>query len=59
MKLSSLAALEVVKMTTSSAASDENFVKMTTFSFQCCSDEPTVREDICAFHAAENSPCDP
>ena len=33
MKLSSLAALEVVKMTTSSAASDENFVK-TTFSFQ-------------------------
>ena len=35
MKFSSLAALEVVKMTTSSAASDENFVKMTTFSFQC------------------------
>ena len=34
MKFSSLAALEVVKMTTSSAASDENFVKMTTFSFQ-------------------------
>ena len=32
---SSLAALEVVKMTTSNAASDENFVKMTTFSFQC------------------------
>ena len=28
-------ALKVVKMTTSSAASDENFVKMTTFSFQC------------------------
>ena len=34
MKCSSLAALEVVKMTTSSAASDENFVKMTTFWFQ-------------------------
>ena len=28
MKFSSLAALEVVKMTTSSAASDENFVKI-------------------------------
>ena len=37
MKFSSLAALKVVKMTTSSAASDENFVKMTTFPFQCCS----------------------
>ena len=37
MKLSSLAALEVVKVTTSSAASDENFVKMTTFLFQCIS----------------------
>ena len=35
MKFSSLTALEVVKMTTSSAASDENFIKMTTFSFQC------------------------
>ena len=35
MKFSSLAALEVVKMTTFSAASDENFVNMTTFSFQC------------------------
>ena len=34
MKFSSLAALKVVKMTTSSAASDENFVKMTTFPFQ-------------------------
>ena len=34
MKFSSLAALKFVKMTTSSAASDENFVKMTTFSFQ-------------------------
>ena len=34
MKFSSLAALKVVKMTTSSAASDENFIKMTTFSFQ-------------------------
>ena len=34
MKFSSLAALKVVKMTTSSAANDENFIKMTTFSFQ-------------------------
>ena len=34
MKFSSLAALEVVILTTSNAASDENFVKMTTFSFQ-------------------------
>ena len=33
-KLSSLAAMEVVKMTTSSAAIDENFVNMTTFSCQ-------------------------
>ena len=36
MTFSSLAPLEVVKMTTSSAASDENYVKMTIFSFQCC-----------------------
>ena len=35
MRFSSLAALEVVKMTTSSAAIDENLIKMTTFSFQC------------------------
>ena len=34
MKFSSLAALKVVKMTTSSAANDENFIKMMTFSFQ-------------------------
>ena len=34
MKFSSLAALEVVILTTSSAANDENFVKMTIFSFQ-------------------------
>ena len=34
-KSSSLAALKVVKMTTFSAASDENFIKMTTFPFQC------------------------
>ena len=32
---SSLAALKVVKMTIFSAASDENFIKMTTFLFQC------------------------
>ena len=34
MKFSSLAAPDVVKMTTSGAASDENFIKMT-FPFQC------------------------
>ena len=32
MKLPSLAALEVVKMTNSNAASDENFMKILTFS---------------------------
>ena len=46
-KFSSLAALEVARMTTSSAASDENFVKMTlTFRFQwafCTSCFPTSR----------------
>ena len=35
MKFSSLAAAEVVKMTTSSATSDENCIKMTTFLSQC------------------------
>ena len=30
-----MAALEVVILTTSSAASDENFIKMKTFPFQC------------------------
>ena len=35
MKFSSLAALEVVLLTTSSAASDENFIKMKTFLLQC------------------------
>ena len=35
MKFSSLAALEVVILTTFSAASDENFIKMKTFPFQC------------------------
>ena len=33
-KFSSLAALEVVILTTSSAASDEHFIKMKTFPFQ-------------------------
>ena len=45
MKFSSLAALKVVKMTTSSAANDENFIKMMTFSFQwlsICHDISTV-----------------
>ena len=36
-----MAALEVVKMTTSSAVSDENFIKMTTFPFQW-SHEPLI-----------------
>ena len=35
MKFSTLAALEVVILTYSSAPSDEHFVKMTTFLFQC------------------------
>ena len=34
-KFSSLAALEVVTLTTSSAASDDNFIKMKTFPFLC------------------------
>ena len=34
-KFSSLAALKVVILTTFGAASDENFIKMMTFSFQC------------------------
>ena len=33
MKFSSLTALEIIIMTTSSAVSDENFIKMKTFSF--------------------------
>ena len=37
-KFSSLAALEVVILTTFSAASDENFIKMKTFPFQCIPD---------------------
>ena len=36
MKFSSLAALKVVILTTFSAASDEDFIKTTTFSFQWC-----------------------
>ena len=39
-KFLSLAALEVVILTTSSVASDENFTKMKTFSFQCCRQRP-------------------
>ena len=35
MKFSWLPALEIVKITTSSAATDENFIKMMTFPFQC------------------------
>ena len=35
MKFSSLVVLECVILATFSAASDENFVKMITFSFQC------------------------
>ena len=36
-KFSSLAALKVVILTTCNAASDENFVKMTSFTFHCTS----------------------
>ena len=35
MKFSSLAAMEVVKMMTLSAANDENLIKMIRFPFQC------------------------
>ena len=35
MKFSSLAGLEIIKMTTFSLARDKNFVKITTFSFRC------------------------
>ena len=45
MKFSWLAEPEVVKMTTSGAASCENFVKMTTFLFQC-----TGRQDSWISH---------
>ena len=38
-KLSSLAALKVVKMTTCSRTSDENFIKMTTYLFQWLSQQ--------------------
>ena len=34
-KFQSLAGLEVIILTTSSAASDGNFIKMMTFQFQC------------------------
>ena len=39
MKFSSLAALDVVVLTTFSAANDENFVEMISFPFQCISYE--------------------
>ena len=42
-KFQSLTALEVANMATSSAASDENFIKMTTFPFQW----PTVDAKYC------------
>ena len=38
MKVSSLAAPKVVILTTFGAASDEDFIKMKTFSFQCSTD---------------------
>ena len=38
MKVSSLAAPKVVILTTFGAASDEDFIKMKTFSFQCMID---------------------
>ena len=54
MKFSSLAALKVVKMTTSSAASDENFIKMTTFSFQWYSIWLPIHRDVCT--RTQNTP---
>ena len=58
MKSSSLAALKVVKMTTFIAASDEDFVKMTTISFQCNSgkvNEPTFKPNINSKQNENNS----
>ena len=66
MKFSSLAALEVVKMTTSSAASDENFikfsslaalevVKMTTSS--AASDENFIKMTTFSFQWRSPTPC--
>ena len=46
-KFSSLAALEVVILTTFSAASDENFIKMKTFPFQCSLYGFIPRSDLC------------
>ena len=43
MKSSSLAAPKVVKMTTFGAASDETFIKMMTFSFQCKTRRKTLQ----------------
>ena len=45
-KFSLLAALEVVKMTTSSAASDENVAKMTTIQFQWIGPNHSAKETI-------------
>ena len=50
-KFSSLAALEVVILTTSSAASDENFIKMKTFPFQCITWTVSLREALDTRHA--------
>ena len=56
MKFSSLAALEVVILTTSGAASDENFVKMTTFSFQCITDNNPALVQIMDWHRTVDKP---
>ena len=42
MKFSSLAALKVVKMTTFRAASDENFIQIIIFPFQCNEKHPNA-----------------
>ena len=49
-KFSSLAALEVVILTTFSAASDENFIKMKTFPFQCMAAHAHRNEAQISFH---------
>ena len=58
MIFSSLAALEVVKLTTSSAAIDENFIKMTTFSFQCTEQKiKPLKHTIKSNHTAIKTVC--
>ena len=55
MKFLALAALEVVILTTSSAASDENFFKIMTFPFQCIKRNMTTEEEH-TWHSQNNTP---